>query len=310
MSDALQLEYQPTSELLKRCLDIGLFKKRFGLKCPECGALLCEVESLQSISKEPPYCPICEDVIDERDIDFQNDVILLFSLNAQPPFQKGQQDRPPVLNAPGGTAVHVDSLDSGVQYQLVTYDDLFCIQDSTYKKLRYQLDQVQGIHATTTEQGASLENFISNLFSLCVLFRATTGHRTQTNQIDTMVRVKGLSNCALLNRLGSNFYIECKNENKTPTIDYLQKFRGILHDAGMSFGVFVSKRREPRTYKENVNHIYLKDDLVIVCFDFTELEELLTKRINLLECLDKKITEVTTNASHSLGCSGLQLYDA
>lgn len=114
----------------------------------------------------------------------------------------------------------------------------------------------------------------------------------------------------LLNRIGSSFYIECKNENQTPSIDYLQKFRGILHDAGMKFGVFVSKQSEPRTFKENVNHIFLKDDLIIVRFCLAELEELLNKKINLLECLEKKITEVTTNASHSLGYSGLQLYDA
>lgn len=194
----------------------------------------------------------------------------------------GQQDRIPVLNASGGTVVHVGSLDGDVQYKLVTYDDLFCVQD--FEKLRYQLDQVKGVHGTTTRQGASLENFICNLFTQCVLFRATTGQRTQTNQIDTMIRIKWLSNCMLLNRIGSSFYIECKNENQTPSIDYLQKFRGILHDAGMKFGVFVSKQSEPRTYKENVNYIFLKDDLVIVRFCLAELEELLNERINLLDC--------------------------
>ena len=35
----------------------------------------------------------------------------------------GQQDRIPVLNASGGTVVHVGSLDGDVQYKLVTYDD-------------------------------------------------------------------------------------------------------------------------------------------------------------------------------------------
>ena len=166
-------------------MDIGLFKKRYGLKCHECGVLLYEIESLQSIADVLPYCPICEDVINIKDINFQNDVILPFSLNTQSPFQMGQQDRLPVLNASGGTVVHVDSLDSGVQYKLVTYDDLFCVQD--FEKLRYWLDQVKGVHDTTTKQGASLENFICNLFTQCVLFRATAGQRTRTNQIDTLL---------------------------------------------------------------------------------------------------------------------------
>ena len=60
------------------------------------------------------------------------------------------------------------------------------------------------------------------------MFRATTKHRTQTNQIDIMIRVKGLLDCELFSRLGSSFYIECKNEKETPSVDHLLKFPVVL----------------------------------------------------------------------------------
>ena len=311
LSDAIQINYQTTADVLRRGVEIGLLKKGFGVRCSECGTLFAEVDSLPDLLCVPSYCSTCEKVIDMDGIDYQYDIILLFSLNcAVPPFSKGQQDSPSVLNAPEGTVVHEDSLGSGVRYRLVTYDDLFSISTEKYEELKKLLMQVKQAHINTTEHGASLEFFIYNLFLQCIMFRATTKHRTQINQIDIMIRVKGLIDCALFSRLGNSFYIECKNEKNTPSIDHLLKFRSLLHDAGMRFGIFISRQKEPRTYRENINHIFLKDDIVIVCFYLEEIERLLNKRENLLECLDKKITEVTTNPLHSLGKDCLHLFDA
>ena len=125
-----------------------------------------------------------------------------------------------------------------------------------------------------------------------------------------MVRVTAIINSELFKRFGNCFYAECKNEGITPSIDYLQKFRIILHEAGMRFGVFISRQKEPRTFKEQSNHAFLRDNIIIVRFCMNELIQIIREKQNLLECLDRKIMEVTTNASYSLCADGLGLFDA
>lgn len=94
------------------------------------------------------------------------------------------------------------------------------------------------------------------------------------------------------------------------SIDYLLKLRSILHDADMKLGILVSKEKEPKTFRENANHIFLRDGIVIIRLCLNEIELLIERHTNLLELLEKKIMEVETAAQNSLGMDGLQLYNA
>lgn len=181
LADATQISYQVSANILKRCVEIGLLQKSFGLQCPKCNMLLMQMDSLSALLKEAPYCSVCEDSVELNDINLSSDIIVLFSINKSiTHFQIGRQIRPSASSAPGGTVAPTDSLGSGVQYKLVTYDDLFCISDDEYQHFETLLEQVLLPHHKTTEHGASLERLVCELLSKCVLFRATTGHKTQT----------------------------------------------------------------------------------------------------------------------------------
>lgn len=75
-----------------------------------------------------------------------------------------------------------------------------------------------------------LEELTEKLFNMCLAFR-TSGIRTSTNQINSCVRNKWFLNFGIYNILGSHFYIECKNEAKTPSGTYLSKLYSIISAA-------------------------------------------------------------------------------
>lgn len=311
LADAIQCDYQTSSKIIYKCVENGLLEKHFALQCPICQTLILEVKLLPELLEISPYCSVCEDVVEMDSIDLQSNIILLFSIKSENniPFGMGQQINPSALNASAGTVVHADSLSQGVQGRLVTYEDLYSPSEKMYDELKPMIETAKAPHQTTTEHGASLEQLVEKLFSCCVMFKATVKQRTETNQIDVMIRVKGLFELGLFKKIGCCFYIECKNEKTTPSVDYLLKLRSILHDAGMCFGIFVSREKEPKTFRENANHIYLKDGIIIIRVCLDEIKSLIFNRSNLLELLEKKAIEVETNAEKSLGLDGLQLYD-
>lgn len=311
LADAIQSEYQLAARLIQKCLDLGFLEKHFALRCPTCETPICEINSLSELNSKLLFCSVCEKDIEPDELNFETDIILLFSIKSNDvPFVTGQQSDSLVLNASERTAVHTDSFLQGVQYQLITFDDVFALPADFCEEFSGLIKEVKGIHQTTTAKGASLELLICKLFSQCILFKITNRHKSETNQIDVMVRAVGSINSRLFKRMGGCFYIECKNEKEKPSIDYLLKLRSILHDADMKLGILVSKEKEPKTFRENANHIFLRDGIVIIRLCLNEIELLIERHTNLLELLEKKIMEVETAAQNSLGMDGLQLYNA
>ena len=77
----------------------------------------------------------------------------------------------------------------------------------------------------------------------------------------------------------------------------------------MKFGIILSKKPAPSTFKENANHFFLKDDTVIISFDMQHLKKVVCDRDNLIELLECGVNEVILNANKSLGQDGLGLFD-
>lgn len=311
VADAIQCDYQVAAAFVQKCIEIKFLEKHFALRCPECQTPIAEIDSLPVLYNVSMFCPKCERDIENDEINFETDIMLFFSIsNDKFPFVAGQPNNSLVLNASERAAVQSDTFLQGVQYKLITYDDLFDCSTEPYAGLFDLIHRVKGTHQTTTSQGDALELLICKLFSLCILFRVTTKQRSETNQIDVMVRIMGNVSSYLFQRMGGCFYLECKNEKDRPSVDYLLKLRSILRDAGMKLGILISRVSEPKTFAENANHIFLKDNIVIIRICLDELETLVKNHINLLELLEKKIVEVETAAQKSLGQDGLQLYNA
>lgn len=80
---------------------------------------------------------------------------------------------------------------------------------------------------TTKKIGDTLEKLVEELFNMCPVFCAA-GIRTSTNQIDCCVRDRAYLNYGVLETLGARFFIECKNENRTSSGEYISRLHSII----------------------------------------------------------------------------------
>lgn len=156
-----------------------------------------------------------------------------------------------------------------------------------------------------------LEELTEKLFNMCPAFR-TSGIRTSTNQIDCCVRNKWYLNFGVFNILGSHFYIECKNEAKTPSGTYLSKLHSIISVANaggkgecIKFGIIISKEKGPSTFKQLAFSYYLMHGIVIISICGRELKELFKTKGNLLELIERKAAEIMMDATTDLKAAGL-----
>lgn len=105
-----------------------------------------------------------------------------------------------------------------------------------------------------------------------------------------------------------SFVIECKNEAQAPTAGYMNKLHSILRTTGKQFGIIVSKCPAPRTFVTLSNKVFLNDKIIIISLDTNDLKDIIFQKVNLLECMSRKIDEVKLDATKSLVAFGL--YDA
>ena len=78
------------------------------------------------------------------------------------------------------------------------------------------------------------------------------------------------------------------------------------------FGSFARKplphlltKKINRSIVSLANQIYLRDDIIIISIDKNDLEEIVFKKSNLLECISRKIDAVKLNATKDLIALGL-----
>lgn len=87
--------------------------------------------------------------------------------------------------------------------------------------------RVKAHKGTTKKIGDTLEKLVEELFNMCPVFCAA-GIRTSTNQIDCCVRDRAYLNYGVLETLGARFFIECKNENRTSSGEYISRLHSII----------------------------------------------------------------------------------
>lgn len=84
---AVMITEQLAAMVLKRCVEIGIMKMSFGIKCPECGTVLKKIDILCFDEIVP--CYKCEDFSFSVTKD---DIVVFFELIVKiPPFNQGQQ---------------------------------------------------------------------------------------------------------------------------------------------------------------------------------------------------------------------------
>ena len=295
------LDIKTVQSVLDMLLDSEILTCTFAVQCPECGLL---VKSFNKIYEIERYytCYHCDANFEIED----EDVDLVYSFN-QYPFDKGQQriTQAEELFAYESVAPSIDSLARYLSQNNKNFNKLFFSpSDEDYQKLEKMYDSIFHEHITTKEKGDTLEELTRTLFSLCHHF-TTSSIRMQPNQIDCYVRnvlfIPGFSKSDCVD----SFIIECKNEKTTPKSGYINKLHSILRLSRNNFGIIVSQCKAPRTFLTLANSIFLSDSIIVISCDKDDLDRIINQKSNLLECIERKITEVKTNSTSDLIKNGL-----
>ena len=188
---------------------------------------------------------------------------------------------------------------------------LFHPTDKEYEKLKSMYKSIKNRSGTTKKIGDTLEDLTEYLFNLCSIFKAA-GIRTSTNQIDCCVRNRMYLKYGILDIIGGRFFIECKNEGKTPSGGYMSKLHSIIANTNsgengrcIKFGIIISKEKAPSTYKDLAVKYYLNDGIVIISICGDELKNLFDKKGNLLDLIERKANEIMMDSTTDLVEAGL-----
>lgn len=275
---------------------------KFGIRCPHCGLLLREVDSLTEFEGATLCCHCEEEVEPTRD-----DVEIFYIINTTHPFMEGQQSKPTLELVKSAVPTN-DSLTYLIQQGLFDVNKaLYAPTDEQYITLQHKYEEIFELKRQTVAKGATLETLISELFSLCKHLNVSKV-RLRPNEIDCYVRNKLFIPGLSADNEYDSFSIECKNEKTVPKAGYMNKLHSIMTTHGKRFGIIASKAKAPKTFISLSHDIFLKDSIVIISLDKDDLAQIIVHRKNLLECIARKIDETKLNATKSL--VELGLYEA
>ena len=296
-SNDTNLETALSINVLKLLVDMEVLIARFAVCCPDCGFLISIVDDFSEIDKITE-CYQCEN---ECEIALEN-VEVIYTVN-NIPFAIGR--RSDVLFQPMSVVLTEDTLANFLEINHYNLNEIYYKPtEEEFAKLKEQYDGIF-MNGTTISKGKGLESLVLSLFNMCKHFEATDGLRPKPNQVDCYVRNKlcspGVPGLGKIKR----FCIECKNENQTPKIGYMNKLHSILSFTNIKFGIIVSKCKAPSTFNTLANKLYLSEDIVIIAIDSKDLENIIIHKNNLLDLIEMKISDVMLDATKSLRELGL-----
>ena len=306
LSKALGISTQVASRILTKCKEIGLVRVFYTIRCPECGMLIKKVDSIADIPSEPFECYSCNEEIEVE----PSDVELVYALDDDSVFTEGQQEG---LDLLARAVAPEDSMESIFLAGGIN-EYFFHPTNDEYEKLKNMYKAIENRSGTTKKIGDTLEDLTVYLFNLCPIFKAA-GIRTTTNQIDCCVRNKIYLKYGILDIIGGRFFIECKNESDTPSGGYMSKLHSIISNTNsgekgkcIKFGIIISKKKGPSTFKQLAVKSYLKDGIVIIAICGEELKKLFDEKGNLLDLIERKANEIMMDSTTDLVGAGL--YDS
>lgn len=302
ISSTLDVYPDKAIEIMMELEKNDLVFRNYAVRCPECGTLIKKAEKLSDLLDEE-NCYSCENNFEVT----EEDIELLFYVKNPDFFDEGQHEKEGGDSCSAALASKMKIfIESGGINQLLfhptvdEYNELQALYKNVFKKKK-----------TSKSKGDTLEQFIIYLFGLCEAFNAN-GIHLSTNQIDCFVANKFLCSCGIFAQVGSRIVIECKNEEKTPSGTYMSKIDSIISNANagntanfVKLGIIVSKEKPPKTYKELAVKYYLSKRVVVISLWKQDLYDLVEEKKNLMEMLDRKITEIVMDSTTDLVKAGL-----
>lgn len=304
VSSRLGVKYSLAESILKFAEKQQILERYYLVKCPDCDYNLDTVtkDEIADLLVKPVFCDECEE---DKKITL-DDIYIAYKVIKQADvtedeIAKAIEKR---LNLGGDTDINFDKADSLSNDKDTLYEVFYNPSESAYSKfvqLRNRLDLDYGNH--TTEKGKALEVLILEIFNEIKGVKGTNDIKTETNQFDCtfLCEIKTVYP-SVFSYLTPYFIIECKNEpQKAPNNTYCNKLLSIMDTNEAQVGIVFGRKdaTEPCFTISREHYIkhssQKKQQIIITCSD-KDLDYLIDKRVNLLEYIEYKIFQVTTNA--------------
>lgn len=303
VSSRLGVKYSMAESILKFAEKQHILESYYLVKCPDCDYNLDIIskDELAKVLVTPVFCEECEE---EKKITL-DDIYTAYKVIQQADASEEEIARviEKRLNQSEGLDENFIEADSLSNNPSILYEAFYNPGESAYdrfKKLRKKLDL--DYRKNTTAKGKALETLILDIFNQIKYVRGTNDVKTKTNQFDcTLLCGVNTTYLSVFNYLSPFFIIECKNEKKKPNNTYTNKLQSIMDTNDAQFGIVFGRRNATEPCFEISREHYLlhktsnKQKIIITCSD-TDLKYIIDKEVNLLQYLEYKILQITSNS--------------
>lgn len=306
VSARLGVQYTLADFILKFAEEQKILKKQYEVHCSECDSSLgiYNKDVLAEILMEPQYCHEC----DEYKAITPQDVYVTYKVVLKPNVSEAEIARAieKRLNQGGGTQSNFSKADSLSNDPFSLYEIFYNPSESAYskfKELRAKLDLDYGDNKTA--KGKALEVLILEIFNQINCVRGTNDIKTKTNQFDcTFLCGADTVYPSVFNYLAPCFIIECKNEKKKPDNTYMNKLQSIMDTNDAQFGIVFGREAATSpcftiSREHYLTKKYLQQQQIIVTCCDDDLDYIIDKKVNLLQYIEYKISQVTNNSPAS-----------
>lgn len=301
LASRLELDFSIVDLLLKYIYDLGVIDKVYIVLCPECGReiLISSQRELMRKVQELDHCIKCR-----KDIFIDSsDVIVGYKVIKNPNIDSSDiiKETAKILAVNSTDFSDRDMLNKMFEENKENPHDFFYKPSSEEKEqLKRLYESLDDEYDSTKLQGDALEGIIALLFNCCEGMTASTILRTTTNQIDCTIRNDYFIPLTIYKELGSLFRAEGKNEpNKKPNNNYYMKLHGILSTSKFkdeqSVGIIFSRNPITSTCIDLARQFFLRDNIVIINVNDSDLERIIYDNENFLDVLQEKIQYVKGN---------------
>nr|DAX05489.1 MAG TPA: cysteine-rich protein [Bacteriophage sp.] len=307
VSTRLEVSYSQAEAILNFSEKQGILERHYLVKCPDCNYNLGTItkDEIAEILLNPQYCDECEE---DKTITI-DDIYTAYKVIKKP--DATESDIAKAIEERINTGEHIDlnfsQADSLANSPRILYESFYSPSESAYQRfyeMRDKLDLDYGDN--TTAKGNALEELILEIFKCIKLVKGTNEVKTLTNQFDcTMISGFNSGFLSVFNYFAPYFIIECKNEpEKKPNNTYCNKMLSIMETNEAQFGIVFGRRNAASTCFSISREHYLtnrnlrRQQIIITCSD-EDLYYLIDKKVNLLEYIEFKIFQVTSNSPNS-----------
>lgn len=305
VSSQLNVLYSQAKAILNFAKEQGILEEYFLVKCPndDCGLVLSEasLQSIYNILSNPIYCHNCDKEyhVSPDDIYVAYKVILSPDVPEEKIYEEIER-RLKNKNLISSNFSNADSLINNLSYMYKVY---YNPDESAYKELKKIYSTLDSnFKNNTTAKGNTLENLVLKIFGLINGSKVTNKLRSSTNQFDCTIHFPAkLLIPTIFDKLSPYFIIECKNEKKSPSNTYAHKLLGIITLTEAQVGILFSRKPIGKPIFDISYHKYLESKKTnhtkyLICMSDYDINKLINEKVNLLEYLDFKILQLTTNS--------------